>query len=47
MVFTRDSFSVQFQLQRVSNGADRETVPNLFNLREVVFAILDEQLATQ
>lgn len=43
MIFTRDSFSVQFQLKRINDGASRETVPNLFNLREVVFEILDEQ----
>jgi len=44
MVFTRESFSVQFWLKRIREGkCDREDVPNLFNLREVVFEILDEQ----
>ena len=43
MVFTRDSFSVQFQLNRLEKGASRDSVPDLFNLREVVFGILDEQ----
>lgn len=43
MVFTRDSFSVQFQLMRIKKGADRESVPHLFNLREIVFEIIDEQ----
>ena len=43
MTFTRDSFSVQFWLKRIRKGnATREDVPNLFNLREVVFEILDE-----
>ena len=41
--FTRDSFSVQFWLKQIREGKyDREDVPNLFNLREVVFEILDE-----
>lgn len=44
MVFTRESFSVQFQLNRIAKGAERESVPQLFNLKEVVFEILDEQL---
>ena len=43
MTFTRDSFSVQFQLMRIEKGADRESVPVLFNLREIVFEILDEE----
>lgn len=43
MIFTRDSFSVQFQLMRIEKGANRDSVPDLFNLREVVFEILDEQ----
>ena len=43
MTFTRDSFSVQFWLKQIREGKyDREDVPNLFNLREVVFEILDE-----
>lgn len=40
MVFTRDSFSVQFWLKQIRGGRDREDVPALFNLREVVFEIL-------
>lgn len=43
MVFTRDSFSVKFQLMRIAKGASRDSVANLFNLREIVFEILDEQ----
>lgn len=44
MVFTRESFSVQFWLKRIREGnATREDVPNLFNLREVVFEVLDAQ----
>lgn len=42
MVFTRDSFSVRFWVKRVSDSnATREDVPTLFNLREIVFEILD------
>ena len=44
MVFTRDSFSVRFWIKRINEGsATREEVPSLFNLKEVVFEILDEQ----
>lgn len=43
MVFTRDSFSVRFWIKRVNEGnATRGEVPSLFNLKEVVFEILDE-----
>jgi hypothetical protein len=42
MVFTRDSFSVQFWLKRIREGnATREDVPSLFNLRDVVYSIID------
>ena len=42
MVFTRESFSVQFWLKRIREGnATREDVPNLFNLRDVVYSIID------
>ncbi len=42
MLFTRDSFSVQFWLKRIREGnATREDVPNLFNLRDVVYSIID------
>ena len=44
MVFTRDSFSVQFWVKRVNEGnATRDEVPNLFNLREIVLEVLDEE----
>ena len=44
MVFTRESFSVQFWLKRIREGnATREDVPPLFNLQEVVWEVLDEQ----
>jgi hypothetical protein len=43
MVFTRESFSVQFWLKRIREGkATREDVPSLFNLREVISEILAE-----
>mgnify|MGYP000005549440 CR=1 FL=1 len=43
MVFTRESFSVQFWLKRSREGnATREEVPKLFNLQEVVYQVLDE-----
>lgn len=42
MVFTRDSFSVQFWLKRIREGnVTREDVPSLFNLRDVVYSIID------
>jgi len=42
MVFTRESFSVRFWLKRIREGkATREDVPNLFNLRDVVYSIID------
>lgn len=44
MVFTKDSFSVQFWVKRVKEGnATREDVPNLFNLIEVVLGVLDKE----
>jgi hypothetical protein len=42
MVFTRESFSVQFWLKRIREGkATREDVPALYNLRNVVYSIID------
>ena len=42
MVFTSESFSVQFWVKRIRKGnATREDVPNLFNLRDVVYSIID------
>ena len=42
MVFTRDSFSVQFWIKRINDGkATREEVPSLFNLKEVVTEVIN------
>lgn len=42
MVFTSDSAIVQAWVESITNGRKtRAQVPNLYNLREVVFAILD------
>lgn len=44
MILDRNSFMVRFWLKRISEGnAVKEGVPNLLNLREVVFEILDEE----
>lgn len=43
MFFNENSALVQLYVKRIREGkCDREDVPNLFNLREVVFEILDE-----
>ena len=42
MVFTPDNTIVQAWVESITNGRKtRAQVPNLHNLREVVFAILD------
>ena len=42
-MFTTDSALVKIWVRNVQNGNyTREQVPNLSNLREVVFAVLDE-----
>lgn len=44
MTFTVDSYLVQFWSRKVREGATtKENVPALFNLKEVVFEVLDEQ----
>lgn len=44
MVFTKDSYLVQLFVMNIKKGIiAKENVPNLFNLREVVFSILDEE----
>ena len=48
MVFTRDSIIVKTWVSLVLSGTyTREQVPNLFNLRQVVFEILDELAAPE
>ena len=42
MVFTPDNVIVQAWVESITNGRKtRAQVPNLYNLREVVFAIFD------
>lgn len=42
MVFTKDSAIVQLWVRYIKEGKyTREQVPNLSNLRECVFAVLD------
>lgn len=44
MTFTKDSGLVKTWVHLVQIGTyTREQVPNLFNLREVVYEVLDEQ----
>lgn len=44
-MFTTDSALVKIWVRNIQNGNyTREQVPNLSNLREVVFAVLDEDL---
>lgn len=40
MVFTETNFLVRFYVKQVNEGLPRENVPPLFNLQEVVYAIL-------
>lgn len=40
MNFTQDSFLVQFYIKQINEGFPRENVPDLFNLREVLFSII-------
>lgn len=43
MVFTKDSAIVKTWVSLVMMGVySREDVPHLFNLREVVYSVLDE-----
>ena len=47
MTFTKESGVVKTWVNLVQNGTyTREQVPKLFNLREVVYEVLDEQTAT-
>lgn len=42
--FTKDSYVVQAWVAEIqSERRSREEVPNIFNLREIVFSILDEE----
>jgi len=44
MFFNENSALVQLYVKKIREGTmQKEDVPNLFNLREVVFEILDEQ----
>lgn len=44
MTFTKDSGLVKVWVRLVQNGTyTREQVPALYNLREVVYEVLDEQ----
>ena len=44
MTFTKDSALVQMWARNVKEGNyTREQVPNIFNLREMVYAVLDEE----
>lgn len=44
MTFTKDSGLVKVWVRLVQNGIyTREQVPVLYNLREVVYEVLDEQ----
>jgi hypothetical protein len=44
MTFTKDSGLVKVWVRLVQNGTyTREQVPVLYNLREVVYEVLDEQ----
>jgi hypothetical protein len=44
MTFTKDSGLVKVWVRLVQNGTyTREKVPVLYNLREVVYEVLDEQ----
>lgn len=44
MTFTKDSFIAKFWLKQVREGnQNKDNVPTLFNLREIVFDVLDEQ----
>lgn len=46
MVFTKDSGLVKLWVRMVENGTyTREQVPNIYNLREVVYEVLDEDEA--
>lgn len=43
MTFTKDSGLVKVWVRLVQNGTyTREDVPNMYNLREVVYEVLDE-----
>jgi len=46
MVFTEDSVIVQAWISLVLTGTyTREQVPNIYNLREVVYGVLDSLVA--
>ena len=43
MTFTKDSGLVKVWVRLVQNGTyTREDVPNMYNLRDVVYEVLDE-----
>lgn len=39
MVFTENSYLVKFYVDRIDEGLDRNEVPELFNLRDMVYSI--------
>ncbi len=42
MVYTEESYTVQFYIRKIADGTStREDVPKIFNLQEVVYSILD------
>ena len=46
MKFTKNSGLVKVWARQVKSGTyTRDQVPDMFNLREVVYAVLDEQAA--
>ena len=44
MTFTKDSFMVKFWLKQIADGLPKESVPKLFNLQEVIYEILGEEV---
>jgi len=48
MTFTKNSGLVKVWARQVQSGTyTRDQVPNMFNLREVVYEVLDEQKAAE
>lgn len=47
-MFTRNSALVKIWVRRIKNGENsRDQLPTLFNLREVVEEILDEEISNE
>ena len=44
MILTEHNFLVQFWVRQIKvNGYNREDIPNIFNLKEVVIKVLDKK----